>query len=370
MDVLAVNSGSSSLKLRVVASDGSVLARADHPADATGALERFLADAPPVGAAAHRFVHGGRLREPALLGADVLAEVEAAAALAPLHTRVALGCARELVRLRPDLPQVACFDTAFHSTLPEAAATYAVPREWRERHGLRRYGFHGLSHAWSARRAPEVLGRRPAEMRIVSCHLGSGVSLAAVADGRSVDTTMGMTPNEGVPMATRSGAVDPGALLLMVEREGGAAAVRDALEHRSGLLGLSEASGDMRTVLAAAGRGDELAALALAVYVHRLRGAVAAMAAAMGGLDVLTFTGGVGENAPRVRAEVCEGLGFLGVRMDAALNGEPGEDALNGEPGEDAPVSPPGAPVPVLVIHAREEAEMAMEARRVLGGPT
>jgi acetate kinase len=356
--VLAVNSGSSSLKLRVVADDGDVLAAADLPGDASGGLSQFLSDAPDVSAAAHRFVHGGRLHESVLLGEDVLAEVEASSEVAPLHTKVAVACARELTGLRPDLPQVACFDTAFHATLPDAAATYAVPREWRERHGFRRRGFHGLSHAWSARRAAEMLGRGPAGLRIVSCHLGSGVSLAAVADGRSVDTTMGMTPNDGVPMATRSGSVDPGGLLLMVEREGGAAAVRDALEHRSGLLGLAAASGgDMREVVAGAERGDEGAALALAVYVHRLRGAVAAMAAAMGGLDALTFTGGVGENAERVRAEVCHGLAFLGVRIDPVLNADPSGDA---------PVSPPGAPVRVLVIHAREEVEMAMEARQIL----
>jgi acetate kinase len=357
VDVLAVNSGSSSLKLRIVAAGGDVLAAADLPGDATGALAEFLADAPPVAAAAHRFVHGGRLREPAVLDESVFAEVEAVSELAPLHTEVAIACARELGGLRPELSQVACFDTAFHSTLPEAAATYAVPREWRERHGFRRYGFHGLSHAWSTRRAAELLGRDAAELRLVSCHLGSGVSLAAVGGGRSVDTTMGMTPNDGVPMATRSGGVDPGALLLMVEREGGAAAVRDALEHRSGVLGLAEGSADMPDVLEAADQGDERAALAVAVYVHRLRGAVASMAAAMGGLDVLSFTGGVGENVDRIRAEVCDGLAFLGVGIDPALNVEPGGDAA---------VSPPDARVPVLVIHAREELEMAEQARRLL----
>jgi acetate kinase len=357
VDILAVNAGSSSLKLRLVSADGRIAARADVAAGETDALERFLAETSGVGAAAHRFVHGGRIDEAVLIDSRVLREIEAAAELAPLHTAPALACARELARLRPDLPQVACFDTAFHRTLPEAAATYAIPAAWRRRHGIRRRGFHGLSHAWASARAAELLGRAPAELRVVTCHIGAGVSLAAVAGGRSVDTTMGMTPDEGPVMATRSGTLDPGALLLLAEREAaGPASVRETLEQRSGLLGLSGLSADMRELLQAGDDGHEGARLAIDVYVHRLRGAVATMAGSMGGLDALAFTGGVGENSPRIRTAVCDGLRFLGVELDEARN----------RGGRDAVIGRAGAPAGAVVVRAREELEMARQARLVL----
>ena len=357
MDILAVNAGSSSLKLRLVRADGSVSSEADLAPDEGIALERFLARSPPPDAAAHRFVHGGRLDQAVLLTDDVLVEIEAAGELAPLHTPPALACARELTRLRPALPQVACFDTAFHRTLPERAATYAIPADWRKRHGIRRCGFHGLSHAWASSRAAELSGRTAGELRIVTCHVGAGVSLAAVEGGRSVDTTMGMTPAEGPAMATRSGTLDPGAVLLLVDREGGAARVREGLERRSGLLGLSGLSPDIRQVLEAADAGHSTARLAIDVYVHRLRGAVASMAAAMGGLDALAFTGGAGENSSRIRAAVCDGLGFLGIALDADLNGSCGGDGV---------ISPAGSDLTVTVVRAREELEMARETRLVL----
>ena len=351
-----MNAGSSSLKLRLVAANDRIAASADFPAGEWGALEHFLGGGTGAGAAVHRFVHGGSLDEAVLLDDGVLREIEAAAELAPLHTPPALACARELTRLRPDLPQVACFDTAFHRTLPEPAATYAIPADWRRRHGIRRRGFHGLSHAWASARAAELLDRRAADLRLVTCHMGAGVSLAAVAGGLSVDTTMGMTPAEGPVMATRSGTLDPGAVLLLAEREGGPGPVRDALEQRSGLLGLSALSSDMRELLRAADEGHETARLAIDVYVHRLRGAVASMAAALDGLDALAFTGGVGENSARVRAAVCDGLGFLGIELDPALNSRSG----------DAVISRAGAGVGVAVVCAREELEMAREARLVL----
>ena len=356
MDILAVNAGSSSLKLRLVAPDGRIDATADFPAGEDGPLERFLCEETRVGAAVHRFVHGGRLDEAVLLDEGVLRAIEAAADLAPLHTPPALACAHELRRLRPELPQVACFDTAFHRTLPEPAATYAIPADWRRRHGIRRRGFHGLSHAWASARAAELLDRPEASLRIVTCHLGAGVSLAAVAGGRSVDTTMGMTPAEGPVMATRSGTLDPGAVLLLAEREGGPGPVRETLEQRSGLLGLSALSSDMRELLQAADEGHETARLAIDVYVHRMRGAVASMAAAINGLDALAFTGGVGENSARIRQAVCDGLSFLGVEVDSELNAGRG----------DAVVSPAGNSVGVTVVCAREELEMAREARLVL----
>jgi acetate kinase len=358
VDILAVNAGSSSLKLRLVAADGDVSAKADLEPDDDGALERFVTETSRARAAAHRFVHGGRLEEAVALDEAVLQEIETAAELAPLHTPSALACARQLMRLRPELPQVACFDTSFHRTLPEPAATYAIPADWRRRHGIRRLGFHGLSHAWASRQAAELLGRLADDLRIVTCHLGAGVSLAAVAAGRSVDTTMGMTPAEGPIMATRSGTIDPGAVLLLAEREGGASPVREALERRSGLLGLSGLSADMREVLEAADAGHEAARLAIEVYVHRLRGAVASMAAAMGGVDALAFTGGVGENSARIRAAVCERLAFLGVAIDDDLNA--------GSNSDDAVIGPAADGVGVVVVHAREELEMAREARVVL----
>jgi acetate kinase len=357
VEILTVNAGSTSLKLGLVAPDGALLAQADLAADDFGGLERFLAEAPAPDAAAHRFVHGGSIDQAALLDAGVLEEIEAAAELAPLHTPLALEGVRQLTRRRPELRQVACFDTAFHRTLPEAAAVYAIPADWRRRHGVRRRGFHGLSHAWASRRAAELIGRKPEDLRVVTCHVGAGVSLAAVAGGRSVDTTMGMTPAEGPMMATRSGTIDPGAVLLLVEREDGARAVRDGLERHSGLLGLSGVSGDMREVLAAADGGDEQARVAIDVYVHRLRAAVGAMAASMGGVDALAFTGGVGENSARIRASVCEALGFLGVELDTAANESRAGDGAIGAA---------GSRTRVLVVRAREDLEMAREAESVL----
>ena len=247
---------------------------------------------------------------------------------------------------RPGLPEVACFDTAFHAGLPAAASTYALPAAWRERWPLRRYGFHGLSHAWAARRAGPG--------RVVTCHLGAGASLAAVRDGRCVDTTMGFTPLEGLVMATRSGSVDPGLLLWLLEHTGMTEReLAEALEHESGLKGLA-GTGDMREVLAAAARGESAATLALDVYLHRLRAGIAEMVAALGGLDALVFTGGVGERAPEVRAGAAEGLGFLGVAVDAERNAAGAEEIGAG-----------GARV--LVVEAREDLEIARGVRAALG---
>jgi acetate kinase len=253
---------------------------------------------------------------------------------------------------------VACFDTAFHAAMPASAATYALPPDWRKRWDLRRYGFHGLSHAYASRRAAELLGRATKGFRVVTCHLGAGASLAAVMDGRSVDTTMGFTPLEGLVMATRSGSVDPG-LVLWLQMHAGipAAELAAALEHRSGLLGLA-GTADMRAVLAAAAAGDPNARLAADVYVHRLRAGVAAMAAAMGGLDAIVFTGGVGENAPTVRARAAEGLAFLGIALDAERNVASGGDREIGAA---------GARVSTLVVAAREDVQIAREVRQVLG---
>jgi acetate kinase len=257
----------------------------------------------------------------------------------------------------PDVPAVACFDTAFHATLPPAAATYALPAQWRERWGLRRYGFHGLSHAWVSRRAPELLGVDGESLRIVSCHLGAGASLCAIDGGRSVDTTMGFTPLEGLVMATRSGSVDPGLVLWLLEHERlTAEQLADALEHRSGLLGLA-GSADMHEIVERALSGEHPAATALDVYIHRLRAGIAAMAASLGGLDALVFTGGVGEHAPEVRARTAAGLDFLGVALAEERNRQTSAD---GEIGLE------GAGVRTLVLTAREDLEIARQVRELL----
>jgi acetate kinase len=366
MRVLVVNAGSSSLKLRLLGDRDELLADDELPAAADGFEERaagaIVERLDGVDAVGHRFVHGGlRLRGPARLDGELERYLASLVDLAPLHQPLALAGVELVRRLVPGAPEVACVDTAFHATLSGAAATYAVPREWRERYGVRRYGFHGLSHAYAARRAGELLHRPVDRLRTVTCHLGAGASLAAVRFGASVDTTMGFTPLEGVVMATRSGSVDPGMVLWLQGRAGlTEAAMTDALDRRSGMLALA-GTADMREVLRRAGAGDADARLAVDVYVHRLRAAVAAMAAAMDGLDALVFTGGVGEHAAEVRAATAAGLGFLGVEV---------EEARNRAVRDDVELSTPDARVRTLVVRAREDLEIARQVRAVLGvGP-
>jgi len=281
VDVLVVNAGSTSLKLHLVRDGVAEPVDGFVPADAVG----------------HRIVHGGpRYERPILIDDEVEAEIERLAAVAPLQNRRALEGLRRAREALPETRQVAVFDTAFHRTMPAAASTYAVPERWREEWGIRRYGFHGISVQWVSQQV-----RVP---RLVVCHLGGGSSITAVRDGRSIDTTMGFSPLEGVPMATRSGSVDPGALVYLL-REGRLTLrqLEQALEHESGLAGLSGGgSGDVR----------EASQLALDVFVHRVAGAVAAMAAACGGLDALAFTGGIGEHADDLRGRIVERVRFLG----------------------------------------------------------
>ena len=312
MRVLVVNAGSSSLKLRLLGPGDELEAEHDLTPDDRDALAAALAELPMPDAVGHRVVHGGERFRDAVLVDDAA---------------------------------VACFDTAFHATLAPAATTYALPQPWRERFGLRRYGFHGLSHAYASRRA--------AAGRVVSCHLGAGASLAAVRDGVCVDTTMGFTPMEGLVMATRSGSVDPGLVLWLLRHDVSVDALEQGLDRDGGLRGLA-GDGDMRALLA---RDDADARLALDVYVHRLRAAIGAMAAALGGLDALVFTGGVGEHAPEIRARTAAGLGFLGVQLDAEANA----DAT-----ADAEIGAPGAPARALVVTAREDLEVAREVRSLL----
>ena len=292
MDVLVVNAGSTSLKLHLVDGDESC------PVD----------DFEPAGAVGHRVVHGGRrFDRPVLIDEEVERAIEELTVLAPLHNTPALEQIRRAREALPDVPQVAVFDTAFHRTIPAAASTYAIPARWREEWDVHRYGFHGISVQWVASQVEAG--------RLVVCHLGGGCSVTAVRDGVSVDTTMGFSPLEGVPMATRSGSVDPGALLyLLRERLLGVEELEQALEHESGLAGLSGGgSGDVR----------DASELALAVFVHRVAGAVAAMATACGGVDVLAFTGGIGENATEVRERIVERARFLGdFRVEVVVSRE------------------------------------------------
>jgi acetate kinase len=363
MRVLVVNAGSSSVKLRLLDDAGEVAGRVDLGStldpDVVGEAVRPLVAESGVDAVAHRVVHGGeRFTGPVLVDDGVRAELEDLVALAPLHQPASLAGIDAVRAALPEVPAVACFDTAFHATLPPEATTYAVPSEWREQYGIRRYGFHGLSHAYASRRAAELLGREVDGFRLVSCHLGAGASLAAVHSGQSVDTTMGFTPLEGLVMATRSGSVDPGLLVWLQERQGlSAREIGDALEHRSGLLGLA-GTADMREVVSRMDGGDEPARLAFVTYLHRLRGSIAAMAASLSGVDAVAFTGGVGEGSPAVREGALAGLEHLGLAVTPGLN-----EAARG----DGNVSAPGAPAGVVVVTAREDLEMAAQVRTLLG---
>ncbi|MDQ4142883.1 MAG: acetate/propionate family kinase [Actinomycetota bacterium] len=362
--VLVVNAGSSSVKLRVLANDEEVVYSKDLPVTAGGFDEDDVAGAlkqiGAVDATGHRVVHGGALfAGPVAVDEQVTKQLYSLTPLAPLHQPLSLAALEAVSRALPDVPAVACFDTAFHHTLSPAAATYAVPAEWRDAYAIRRYGFHGLSHAYAARRAAQMLERPIESMQIVTCHLGAGASLAAVDAGRSVDTTMGFTPLEGLVMATRSGTVDPG-LLLWLQQSAGLSLeeVAEALEHRSGLKALA-GTADMRAVLAAADKGERGARLGVDVYLHRLCAGVGAMAASMGGLDALVFTGGVGENAPFIREQAAQRLGFLGVGIDKDANERTTQDAVIGAA---------AAAVRTLVVNSREDIEIAREVRRVLAG--
>ncbi|GGT77659.1 acetate/propionate family kinase [Actinomadura citrea] len=356
MRVLTVNPGSSSLKVSLLDADDTVLAE-----ESAGGHEMagLVADLPRPDAVGVRFVHGGTdFTAPVRVDEKVTARLRALADLAPLHQPASLHALAEITGVLPDVPAVACFDTAFHAALPAAAATYALPREWCERFGLRRYGFHGLSFSYAVRRASEMIGADPAALRMVVCHLGAGASLCAVAEGRSVDTTMGFTPLEGLVMASRAGSVDPGIPLWLIEHGLAPAEVGDALERDSGLRGLT-GTGDMRRVRERAARHDATALAALDVYHHRLRACAAAMTASLGGLDVLVFTGGIGEHDAAVRLRLAEDLAYLGTSVDPDRNA-----AADG----DTDVTAAGAAVRALVVTAREDLEIATGVRRCLRG--
>jgi acetate kinase len=309
-----------------------------------------------IAAVGHRIVHGGtRFAAAVRITAEVQDAIHELCELAPLHNLAGLEGIRAIGRVLPSAPQVAVFDTAFHATLPAAARTYAIPRTWTTEWGIYRYGFHGLSHAYCSRRAAAMLGHNSA--RIVIAHLGNGASVSAVRNGVCVDTSMGFTPLEGVVMGTRSGNVDPGALLYLMQHKGlTVAQLLYALNYESGLLGLSGISSDMREILKKA-PDHHAAGLALEVYVHRLVQTVGAMAAVLGGVDALAFTAGVGENSAQVRELVCQNLGHLGLRLDCAANShcQPDADIARGD-----------SPARILVISCREDLTILRETRRVI----
>ena len=345
--LLVVNAGSTSLKLRVVDEK--------EEAEEVSSLGEVSTD--ELDAVVHRVVHGGpRLREPVLIDDEIRREILALELLAPLHNAPALRAIAEAEEAFPDLPHVAVFDTGFHETIPEEASVYAIPARWREEFGVRRYGFHGLSVEWSVERASALLGR--IGLRIVVCHLGGGCSVTAVAGGRSVDTTMGFSPLEGVTMNTRSGSIDPGAMLYLLREKG---VDIDSLDHAlnfdSGIEGLGGGTRGTRELEDAAAAGDAAAELAYAVFEHRVAGAVAAMAAAAGGIDALIFTAGIGEGSVRVREHVCRRLAFLGVELDPTANGG---KVL------DRDIAARDSSVRVLVVRAREELVAARAARNML----
>ncbi len=358
--ILVLNSGSSSLKYRLL-----------DPVDPPGhggtverigdaALDHVLAelDSRDVHAVGHRVVHGGaRFTQPTLIDGDVLRAIRDLVPLAPLHNPGAIAGIEAALQAFPGVPQVAVFDTAFHADLPETASTYAIDAAVARKHGLRRYGFHGISHRFVAERTARLLVRPLHELNLIVLHLGNGASAAAIRSGRSVETSMGFTPLEGLVMGTRSGDVDP-AILIYLQREAGMSAdeVADLLEQRSGLLGLC-GRGDVRSVLVARESGDEAAALAVAVYCHRIRKYVGAYHAVLGNLDAIVFTAGVGEHAAAIRAEALAGLENLGIAVDPVRN-ETGDAARV--------ISPPHNAVAVCVVPTDEELAIAEEVATLL----
>lgn len=364
MNVLVLNVGSSTLKAQLRSEpDRRAPAWGVSTEMKPGAVSRALESVSKssIDVVGHRVVHGGAsLRQTTRITPEVKAEIARLAEFAPEHNGPQAEAIDVVERmLGSKIPQFAVFDTAFHSTLPEFAATYPGPYSWLQQ-GIRRYGFHGISHRYVSRRAAEILDRPIEDLRIVSCHLGSGCSLAAVLGGRSIDTTMGFTPLAGLMMGSRSGDVDPGILIYLLRRGNCTADQLDRLlNHGSGLKGLSGVSDDMRKVMSAAQAGDARAKLALDVYIHRLCREIGGMSASLNGMDVLIFTAGVGENSAEVRRRACEKLSFLGVKLDTAKNASEPVD-VNVASGDSA--------VSVLVIHTEEESEIARDCYYANGG--
>jgi acetate kinase len=361
------NQGSAVLKVRNAR--GNKTDKKVSAGDRQGAIESMLEtlwsgetavvkNASEINVVGHRVVHGGpKLKQPIRVTPEVKKTIADAAAFAPLHNRAELEGIKTTESVLGSVPQVAVFDTGFHRTIPPAAALYPGPYEWHDK-GIRRYGFHGINHEYCSKRAAQMLGRDISQLKIVSCHLGNGCSLTAIAGGKSVDTTMGFTPLEGLMMGTRSGSIDPGILTYLLRETGTTGQeIDDILNQRSGLLGISGISSDMREVEAAAQSGNERAQLAFDMFVHRLRKGIAEMAAVLGGADVLVFTAGIGENSSAVRAAACSGLRFLGIELDSEKNAHTSRDQE---------ISATNSRIRVLVIHAQEDWAIAQDCARVL----
>jgi acetate kinase len=376
MNILSLNPGSGTLRYKLLAMPPGGGREADEPVLREGnvdhvhgdetvrAAERAVAECLPLGldAIGYRVVHGGsRFDGPARITPGVLEAIRSLADLAPLHNPLELAIIEVGSRRAPGVPGVAVFDTAFHRTLPEIAWRYALPAGVGAEAELRRYGFHGIAHRYVAGRLLECLGRDAAGTRLISCHLGAGASLCAVRDGRSVDTSMGLTPLEGLVMSTRSGDVDPGVVLHLIRRKGmNVDEVQELLSRKSGLLGISGRSGDIRDLEPAAAHGDRRAELALEVQAYRVRKYIGAYAAALGGVDAVAVSGALAENSATLRARVLGGLESLGIRLDERRNRAADPDA----PGR---ISADGPGVPVWVVPADEERQIAREVAELLG---
>jgi len=305
----------------------------------------------------HRIVHGGsKLTKPVRITSQVRQDIESVAAIAPLHNQAGLEGIKLIEKLLPDIPQIAVFDTGFHRTMPDEAFIYPVPYDWYEKKGIRRFGFHGINHEYCAHRAARMLQRNLSDLKIVTCHLGNGCSLCAIDGGKSIDTTMGFTPLEGLMMGTRSGSIDPGILTHLIRTgEAKPSELDNILNHQSGLLGISGLSSDVRDILDAMRKGNERAKLAFDIFIHRLASGIGSMAASLSGIDVLVFSAGIGENSPDVRLKTCASLAFLGIELN---------DSANASAKPDIEISPSDSRVRVLVIQAQEDWSIARECVR------
>ena len=396
MKVLVINCGSSSLKYQLIDSDteqvlakgicerikldGSLTHQAtgkekiqieapmpDHSAAVKLVLQYLLDEKlgaiknlDEIAAVGHRVVHGGeKFSSAVLINDEVLAAIEECCDLAPLHNPANLIGIRACQELMPGVPQVAVFDTAFHQTMPDYAYTYGIPYEYYEKYKVRRYGFHGTSHRYVSKRVCDFLGINPEGSKIITCHIGNGGSISAVKDGKCVDTSMGLTPLEGLVMGTRSGDIDAGAVTFIMEKEGlTPTGVSNLLNKKSGVLGISGVSSDMRELDAACKEGNPRALLAEKMYYYRIKKYIGAYAAAMGGVDVILFTGGVGENQSQCREAVCDGLQFIGVELDKEMN--------NKIHGDEAIISTPESKVKVVIIPTDEELMIASDTQAIL----
>jgi acetate kinase len=371
LNILVLNCGSSSIKFRLYAMEGEqILAGGlidrigeeegpvqNHREGLRLILDRLDQDFQAVG---HRVVHGGlRLHDPVLITKDIIAEICCYNELAPLHNPPNLAGIEAVADLLPTVPQAAVFDTSFHQRMPDHASTYAIPRFIREKHNIRKFGFHGISHEYLAHRGSALLGIPLAKARFITCHLGNGTSITAVAGGWSIDTTIGFGTLAGIPMGTRCGDIDPAIIPFLMEKESLTTSdISRILYYESGLLALSETSNDMRSIIKEASAQNPMALLALEVYCYQVKKFIGAFAAALGGLDALIFGAGIGENVPLIREKVCSNLGFLGIHLDADRNGE--------VVGREGIISSPASRVKIMVIPTNEELLIARETKRLL----